>query len=174
MAKDESHLGDGANLAPIEGSEVHILMGSKSDLAIARKAVNILEEFGIPYAVTVASAHRTPELVESSINGSSAKVFIAIAGLSAALPGVVASLTQMPVIGVPVSGKVNMDAILSIVQMPPGIPVGGVGLDRGDNAALLAIRILATSDPAYVQKLDDYLQKMREKVYRSGEEVLGK
>jgi 5-(carboxyamino)imidazole ribonucleotide mutase len=149
-------------------------MGSKSDMAIARKAVKILEEFEVPYAVTVASAHRTPELVESSVKGSSAKAFIAIAGLSAALPGVVASLTHMPVIGVPVSGKVNMDAILSIVQMPPGIPVGGVGLDRGDNAALLAVRILASSEPIYRNKLEDYLQNMRDKVYRSGDEVLGK
>ena len=174
MAQDDTHLGNGENITPIDECKVHILMGSKSDLAIAKKAVKVLEEFGVPYAVTVASAHRTPELVESSVKGSSARAFIAIAGLSAALPGVVASLTNMPVIGVPVSGKVNMDAILSIVQMPPGIPVGGVGLDRGDNAALLAVRILASSDPAYEKKLGDYLNKMREKVYRSGDEVLGK
>jgi 5-(carboxyamino)imidazole ribonucleotide mutase len=140
---------------------------------VARKAVSILEEFGINYAVTVASAHRTPALVESEVKGSSAKVFIAIAGLSAALPGVVASHTQMPVIGVPVSGKVNLDSILSIVQMPPGIPVGSVGLDRGDNAALLAARILAASDGSVLVKLESYLEKMREKVVRSGEEVLG-
>jgi 5-(carboxyamino)imidazole ribonucleotide mutase len=147
-------------------------MGSKSDLAVAMKGVKILEEFEVPYAVTVASAHRTPDLVEETVKGSKASVFIAIAGLSAALPGVVAAHTQMPVIGVPVSGKLNMDALLSIVQMPPGIPVGGVGLDRGDNAALLAIRILATSDEECLEKLDAYLQRMREKVIRSGEEVL--
>ncbi|MEA3559261.1 MAG: 5-(carboxyamino)imidazole ribonucleotide mutase [Candidatus Thermoplasmatota archaeon] len=148
-------------------------MGSASDLAVARKAVAILEEFAVPYAVTVASAHRTPELLESTVKASSAKAFIAIAGLSAALPGVVAAHTQMPVIGVPVSGKMNLDAILSIVQMPPGIPVGCVGLDRGDNAALLAVRILASNDPEMVQRLDSFLEKMREKVIRSGEEVLG-
>jgi len=149
-------------------------MGSKSDIDIARKAVNVLEEFEVPYSVTVASAHRTPELVESTVKESSAKVFIAIAGLSAALPGVVAANTHMPVIGVPVSGKVNMDAILSIVQMPPGIPVAGVGLDRGDNAALLAVRILATSNPDYAARLEEYLRRMREKVYSSTEEVLGR
>jgi 5-(carboxyamino)imidazole ribonucleotide mutase len=174
MAQDESHLGNGNFIVPNGECKVHILMGSKSDLAIAKKAVKILEEFEVPYSVTVASAHRTPELVERSVKESGARAFIAIAGLSAALPGVVASLTQMPVIGVPVSGKVNMDAILSIVQMPPGIPVGGVGLDRGDNAALLAVRVLAASDPVYEKKLEEYLHKMRDKVYRSGDEVLGK
>ncbi|MBN1539378.1 MAG: 5-(carboxyamino)imidazole ribonucleotide mutase [Candidatus Thermoplasmatota archaeon] len=151
---------------------VHILMGSKSDIDIARRAARVLEEFEVPYSITVASAHRTPELVESSVKGSSAKVFIAIAGLSAALPGVVASHTRMPVIGVPVSGKVNLDSILSIVQMPPGVPVACVGLDRGDNAALLAVRILAVSDRSYSDRLDEYLGRMREMIYRSNEEVL--
>jgi len=165
-------LGEGRYLVDGGKARVHILMGSKSDLAIAMKGVRILEEFGIPYAVTVASAHRTPDLVEETVKNSDASVFIAIAGLSAALPGVVAAHTQMPVIGVPVSGKINLDAILSIVQMPPGIPVGGVGLDRGDNAALLAVRILATSDAECRKKLDTYLQEMRDKVMRSGEEVL--
>lgn len=174
MARSEDHLGGGAHLSPEDSCDVHILMGSKSDMDIARKAVNILEEFEVPYSVTVASAHRTPGLVESTVKGSSAKVFIAIAGLSAALPGVVAANTQMPVIGVPVSGKVNIDAILSIVQMPPGIPVGGVGLDRGDNAALLAVRILATSNSAYAARLEDHLRRMREKVFSSTEEVLGR
>ncbi|MGA1866835.1 MAG: 5-(carboxyamino)imidazole ribonucleotide mutase [Thermoplasmatota archaeon] len=150
---------------------VHILMGSKSDIDIARKATRVLEEFEVPYSITVASAHRTPELVESSVKGSSASVFIAVAGLSAALPGVVAAHTQRPVIGVPVSGKVNLDAILSVVQMPQGIPVACVGLDRGDNAALLAVRILAVSDRSYSDKLDKYLGKMKEIVYRSNEEV---
>jgi 5-(carboxyamino)imidazole ribonucleotide mutase len=172
MAQDEMKLNQGKHLVEGGRARVHIIMGSKSDLAIALKGVKILEEFEVPYAVTVASAHRTPVLVEETVKGSNASVFIAIAGLSAALPGVVAAHTQMPVVGVPVSGKLNMDAILSIVQMPPGIPVGSVGLDRGDNAALLAVRILATSDSGYLQKLEAYLQRMREKVIRSGEEVL--
>ncbi|MFW3147082.1 MAG: 5-(carboxyamino)imidazole ribonucleotide mutase [Thermoplasmatota archaeon] len=150
---------------------VHIIMGSKSDMAVAEKAFGILEDFGIPYAVTVASAHRTPALVEETVKGSQAKVFIAIAGLSAALPGVVAAHTLMPVIGVPVSGKVNLDSILSIVQMPPGIPVGSVGLDRGENAALLAARIIAARDPRILLKLQAHLENMREKVFRDNAEV---
>ena len=174
MSVSKDHLGGGKYLSSIEKCDVHILMGAKSDMDIAGKSVKVLEEFEVPYSVTVASAHRTPHVVESTVKGSSAKVFIAIAGLSAALPGVVAAHTQMPVIGVPVSGKMNLDAILSIVQMPPGIPVGGVGLDRGDNAALLAVRILGTSDPGIVSKLDAYLSKMREKVMASAEEVLGR
>ncbi|MGA1821938.1 MAG: 5-(carboxyamino)imidazole ribonucleotide mutase [Thermoplasmatota archaeon] len=148
-------------------------MGSASDMPVVQKAVNILERFQVPFAVTVASAHRTPDLVESTVKESSAVAFIAVAGLSAALPGVVASLTQRPVIGVPVSGKVNMDAILSVVQMPPGIPVGSVGLDRGENAALLALRILAVGDRDILTKLEGYSLEMREKVIRSGKEVLG-
>jgi 5-(carboxyamino)imidazole ribonucleotide mutase len=90
-------------------------------------------------------------------------VFIGIAGLSAALPGTIAAHTIKPVIGVPVSGKVNLDAILSIIQMPPGIPVGAVGLDRGENAALLAVEILAVSDKKLTKKLENYRKKMREK-----------
>jgi 5-(carboxyamino)imidazole ribonucleotide mutase len=148
-------------------------MGSKSDLAIAMKAVKILEELKVPYSVTVASAHRTPDLVERTVKESGAKVFIAIAGLAAALPGVVAAHTNMPVIGVPVSGKVPFDSILSIVQMPPGIPVGAVGLDRGDNAALLSVRILATHDENYQKSLVSYLHRMREKVIDSNRELLG-
>jgi 5-(carboxyamino)imidazole ribonucleotide mutase len=160
-------------LVPLTECKVHILMGSKSDLPVAKKAIKILEELNVPFTMTVASAHRTPALVEENVKGSAAKVFIAIAGLSAALPGVVAAHTQMPVIGVPVTGKVPYDSILSIVQMPPGIPVGSVGQDRGDNAALLAIRILATSEKKYRDELDGYLDRMRKKVIASNEEALG-
>ncbi len=173
MSRDQGILKDGRFIVNEKSCMVHIMMGSASDLPVARRSVKVLEEFEVPYSVTVASAHRTPQLVKDTVKGSSARVFIAIAGLSAALPGVIAAHTQMPVIGVPVSGKMNMDAILSIVQMPPGIPVGGVGLDRGDNAALLAVRVLATSNTDMVRKLDSYLERMREKVKRSGKEVLG-
>ncbi len=172
MTKEES-LSGGKYLVPADECLVHILMGSKSDLTVAKKGVKVLEELEVPYYVTVASAHRTPDLVEETVKGSNAKVFIAIAGLSAALPGVVAAHTQMPVIGVPVAGKVPFDSILSIIQMPPGIPVGAVGLDRSDNAALLATRILATFNERYRIALDGYLQRMREKVIASGKEVLG-
>jgi 5-(carboxyamino)imidazole ribonucleotide mutase len=107
----------------------------------------------ISYEIKVASAHRTPKLVAELVETSDAKVFIAIAGLSAALPGVIAAHTLRPVIGVPVSGKVNLDSVLSIVQMPPGIPVAAVGLDRGENAGLLAAQILAVSDKSLEKKL---------------------
>jgi 5-(carboxyamino)imidazole ribonucleotide mutase len=123
-------------------------MGSKSDMPVAERAVSVLKELDVPYTLTVASAHRTPERVKALVEGSDADVLIAIAGLSAALPGVMAALTERPVIGVPVSGKVNLDAVLSVVQMPPGVPVAAVGLDRGDNAAILAAEILALGDEA--------------------------
>ena len=142
--------------------KVHIVMGSKSDEHIAKKAEDMLKNFGIEYEISVASAHRTPEKVKK-IAESDADVFIAIAGLAAALPGSIAAHTIKPVIGVPVSGKVNLDSILSIVQMPPGIPVAAVGLDRGDNAALLAVEILAMKDKKLQKKLENYRKKMREK-----------
>lgn len=173
MSQDQPKLKEGNHIVEGGDCQVHIVMGSASDLPVAKKAIKILEEFEVKYAVTVASAHRTPQLVEDTVKGSGARVFIAIAGLSAALPGVIAAHTQMPVIGVPVASKMTLDAILSIVQMPPGIPVGAVGLDRGDNAALLSIRILASSDASMVHRLDAYLENMRKKVIRSGEEVLG-
>jgi len=144
--------------------KIQIIMGSSSDQAVVEKVTQILEEFGVSYEVTVASAHRTPDVLEKLVKGSDADVFIGIAGLSAALPGVIASHTVKPVIGVPVSGKVNLDAILSIIQMPPGIPVGAVGLDRGENAALLAVQILAVHDKKLQKKLEEYRKKLRAKV----------
>ena len=142
--------------------KISIIMGSKSDDMVGKKAIEILEEFEADYTVIYASAHRTPEKIKE-ITESDTEVFIAIAGLSAALPGTIAAHTIKPVIGVPVSGKVNLDAILSIVQMPPGIPVAAVGLDRGDNAALLAIEILSLKDKKLAKKLEDYRDKMRKK-----------
>ena len=138
-------------------------MGSSSDMPVAEKAKAIFEEFGVDYDIKVASAHRTPNVLKKLVEKSDADVFIGIAGLSAALPGIIAAHTIKPVIGVPVSGKVNLDAILSIIQMPPGIPVGAVGLDRGENAALLAVEILALSDKKLTKKLENYRKKMREK-----------
>ena len=143
--------------------KIQIIMGSKSDMPVAEKAKKILEEFDVEYDITVASAHRTPDVLKDIVEKSDADVFIGIAGLAAALPGSIAAHTIKPVIGVPVSGKVNLDAILSIIQMPPGIPVGAVGLDRGDNAALLAIEILAIDDKKLMKKLEDYRKKMRKK-----------
>lgn len=154
-------------------AKVLIVMGSKSDLPVAEKATSLLKKFGITYDVAVASAHRTPSRVEDLVKGSDASVFIAIAGMSAALPGVVASFTVKPVIGVPVSGKMTMDAILSVVQMPPGIPVAAVGLDRGDNAAILAAEIISVSDADVAKALVSYRKEMADKVLKDSDEVVG-
>ncbi len=143
--------------------KIQIIMGSSSDTPVAEKAKAILEDFGVSYDIKIASAHRTPDLLKKIVEKNDADVFIGIAGLSAALPGTIAAHTIKPVIGVPVSGKVNLDAILSIIQMPPGIPIGAVGLDRGENAALLAVEILAVKDTKLEKKLLEYRKKMREK-----------
>jgi 5-(carboxyamino)imidazole ribonucleotide mutase len=139
---------------------VLVLIGSRSDEAVAERATDILKHFEIPHEVVVVSAHRTPDKLVETVKNSEAGVFIAIAGLSAALPGAVAAQTTKPVIGVPVSGKLNLDSILSIVQMPKGIPVAAVGLDRGDNAALLAVAIMALNNDQLAQKLKDYRKQM--------------
>ena len=124
-------------------ADVAIVSGSASDAAITDKVKKVLDANGISYDAQVLSAHRDPDKLDAYIKASDAKIFIAIAGLSAALPGVIASKTDKPVIGVPVSGTLNgMDALLSIAQMPKGVPVACVGVDNGDNAAWLAIRIL--------------------------------
>jgi len=143
--------------------KIQIIMGSKSDMSIAEKAKKILEKFTVEYDITVASAHRTPDVLKEIVEKNDADVFVGIAGLAAALPGSIAANTTKPVIGVPVSGKVNLDAILSIIQMPPGIPVAAVGLDRGDNAALLAVEILSIKDSKLKNELDKYREEMREK-----------
>jgi 5-(carboxyamino)imidazole ribonucleotide mutase len=141
---------------------VLIIVGSESDRKIAEKAEEALKEFGVEYRTEVASAHRNPEKVEKIVTGTPADVIIAIAGLSAALPGVVASKTTKPVIGVPVNVKLDgLDALLSIMQMPPGIPVATVGIDNGKNAALLAISVLALRDNALASKLKEYREKMK-------------
>lgn len=152
--------------------KVFILMGSKSDLPVAEKAITLLKKFDVDHEIAVASAHRTPERVKDIITSSDADVFIAIAGLSAALPGVVAAHTCRPVIGVPVSGGVNLDALLSVVQMPPGIPVAAVGLDRGDNAAILAVEMLSLKDPALSVKMKEYRKEMADKVEADSKQVV--
>lgn len=151
--------------------KVSIIMGSKSDLPVAEKAMTVLKRFDVDYDVAVASAHRTPERVKSIAESSDADVFIAIAGLSAALPGVVAAHTCKPVIGVPVSGAVNMDALLSVVQMPPGIPVAAVGLDRGDNAAMLAVEMFAINDSILLHKIKEHRKEQEKKIIADSEQV---
>lgn len=124
-------------------TDVAVILGSVSDQKIADKAIDVLSKNGISYELQILSAHRNPDELDAFIKKTDAKVFIGIAGLSAALPGVIASKTEKPVIGVPVSAKLGgLDALLSIVQMPKGVPVACVGIDNADNAAYLAIRIL--------------------------------
>jgi len=122
---------------------VTIIAGSESDKSVYEKAEKVLKENNIPYELKIISAHRDPEKLDDYLKTNKSLVYIAVAGLSAALPGVIASKTEKPVIGVPVSTKLGgLDALLSIVQMPPRVPVACVGIDRGENAAYLAIRIL--------------------------------
>ena len=124
-------------------ADVAVISGSASDAAITEKVKKILEESKVSYDDQIISAHRDPDRLDAYLKKSNAKVFIAIAGLSAALPGVIASKTDKPVIGVPVSGTLyGLDALLAIAQMPKGVPVACVGVDNGDNAAYLAVRIL--------------------------------
>ena len=151
-------------------ASVVLLLGSASDKPVAAKAEQVLAQLGISYATHVASAHRTPRRVVELVEGSDASVFIAVAGLSAALPGVVAAHTRKPVIGVPCtsdSSPGNLDSLLSVVQMPPGVPVAAGGLGRGENAGLLAARILALGDDAIAAALEDYHAELERKVIES-------
>ncbi|MEM2839675.1 MAG: 5-(carboxyamino)imidazole ribonucleotide mutase [Thermoplasmata archaeon] len=150
---------------------VQIILGSKSDLEIAKRATSVLKKLGIEYKVNVASAHRTPEMVEKLSKNDDVKIFIGIAGLAAALPGIIAAHTTKPVIGVPVSGKVSLDSILSMVQMPKGVPVATVGLDSGENAAILAAEMLAMTDKKILRSLQKYRREMRASVGKDDEEL---
>jgi 5-(carboxyamino)imidazole ribonucleotide mutase len=124
-------------------TEIAVISGSKSDRPVVEKVLRVLAEKGVDHDERVLSAHRNPDDLERYIKETDAKIFIAVAGLSAALPGFIASRTERPVIGVPVSAKLGgLDALLAISQMPPGVPVACVGIDSGENAALLALRIL--------------------------------
>ena len=146
---------------------VGILMGSDSDLSVMQKAFTVLKDFEIPSEVKIISAHRTPD-VHAEYSKSAAdrgiKVIIAAAGMAAHLPGVTAGHTHLPVIGVPISGKNldGMDALMAIVQMPPGIPVATVAVDGSKNAALLAVQILATSDSELNEKYIQFKKDMAE------------
>ncbi|MFW9896800.1 MAG: 5-(carboxyamino)imidazole ribonucleotide mutase [Candidatus Thorarchaeota archaeon] len=131
------------NLDSNEPTLISIIAGSTTDKDVYTKAEKILKEQNIRYDLQILSTHRNPDELDEYIKNCDSLIYIAVAGLSAALPGVIASKTDKPVIGVPVSAKLGgLDALLSIVQMPPGVPVACVGIDRGDNAAHLAIRIL--------------------------------
>jgi len=134
--------------------DVLIMLGSESDMPHAEKCKKVLDEYGVASEILVASAHRAPDKVDAAVKGSDAKVFIAMAGLSAALPGVVASKTTKPVIGVPLNVKLEgLDALLSSMQLPGGVPVATVGIDNAKNAALLAVRILALNNATLAKKV---------------------
>lgn len=153
--------------------EVAIIMGSDSDWLIMKKAVEVLKNFGVQTEITVASAHRTPEKVHDFVKNSSAKIFIAAAGMAAHLAGVVASLTTKPVIGVPIKSEPfdGFDSLLSMVQMPSGVPVATVAVNGGKNSALLAIEILALSDEVLAKKLSDYKKNMVDEVEQKAEKI---
>ena len=154
---------------------VSIIMGSTSDLPILRKAAAFLEQMEVPFEMNALSAHRTPRQVEEFASNASArgiKVIIAAAGMAAALPGVIAALTTVPVIGLPIDSTLQgQDALLSIVQMPPGIPVATVGINAGLNSAILAVRILALSDEAHAERYAAYCSSLSEKIVKANSEL---
>lgn len=155
---------------------VAVVMGSDSDLPVMKKAFAVLDDFGVSYDAALASAHRTPEKLSRYVadeEKKGASVFIAGAGMAAALPGVVASLTTKPVVGIPLSGAKldGMDALLSIVQMPSGMPVATVAIDGAKNAALLAIQMGALSDEGLAAKYRTYREDMARAIYEKDEKL---
>ena len=157
-------------------AKVGIVMGSDSDMKVMSKAADMLEKFGVDYEMTIISAHREPDVFydyAKSAEEKGFKVIIAGAGMAAHLPGMCAAIFPMPVIGIPMSGKNldGVDALYSIVQMPPGIPVATVAIDGGTNAAILAARILAASDPELLERLKAYTQEMKETVQAKAEKL---
>lgn len=147
-------------------TDIRVIMGSASDVEIAKKVTKILKKFDIDYEVSVISAHRALDVLEETMTKDDAKVYIGIAGMAAHLAGVMAGMTIKPVIGLPVGGTntAGLDALLSMVQMPKGVPVATVAINGGDNAAFLAIQILALSDENLAQKLKDHKKEMLDKV----------
>ncbi len=154
---------------------VSIIMGSTSDLPVMEKACQLLNELQVPFEVNALSAHRTPDAVEAFAKGAAdrgLKVIIAAAGMAAALPGVIAASTTLPVIGVPIKGMLDgLDAMLSIIQMPPGIPVATVGVNAAQNAAILAVEMLALSDGAIAQRLAVYKGSLRVKIEKANKDL---
>ena len=157
--------------------EVGIIMGSASDLPVMQDAADILKELGIQYEINIVSAHRTPELMfdyAKSAHTRGIKVIIAGAGGAAHLPGMTASLTPLPVIGVPVKSRNSIDgwdSILSILQMPGGIPVATVALDGSKNAGILAAKIIGASNPEVLTRMSEYMEELKDKVLKSAENL---
>ena len=154
---------------------VSIIMGSMSDLPVMEKAAKYLDDMQIPFEMHALSAHRTPAEVEKFARGAKArgiKVIIAAAGMAAHLPGVIAAMTTVPVVGVPInSGMDGMDALLAIVQMPPGIPVATVGVNASLNAAILASQILAVGDSEIAARVESYKESLKDKIVKANEEL---
>lgn len=154
---------------------VSIIMGSTSDLPVMEKAAALLDSMDVPFEMNALSAHRTPAEVERFATGAEArgvKVILAGAGMAAALPGVIAANTTLPVIGIPIKGMLDgLDALLSIVQMPPGIPVATVGVNGAQNAAILAVEMLALGDAALVRKLKEYKEGLKQKIVKANAEI---
>ena len=154
---------------------VSIIMGSTSDMPVMEKAAKFFDEMEIPFEINALSAHRTPEAVEQfakNAHSRGIKVIIAAAGMAAHLPGVIASMTTLPVIGVPIKASLDgMDALLAIVQMPPGIPVATVGINGSLNAAILALQMIATGDEAISQKLAAYKEDLKKRITQANEEL---
>lgn len=155
--------------------KVSIIMGSTSDLPVMQKAAAFFDEMEIPFEINALSAHRTPEEVESFAKGAAERgvqVIIAGAGMAAALPGVVAASTTLPVIGVPIKGMLDgLDALLSIVQMPPGIPVATVGVNGALNAAILAAQMISLGDSTLAQRLVQYKESLKKKIVQANAEL---
>lgn len=154
---------------------VSIIMGSTSDLPILKKAADFLDKLEIPFEMNALSAHRTPGEVEQFARGArerGLKVIIAAAGMAAALPGVIAAMTPLPVIGIPINSTLDgQDALLSIVQMPPGVPVATVGINGGLNAAILAAQILSLSDEAIAARLSEYRSTLSDKIVKANADL---
>jgi 5-(carboxyamino)imidazole ribonucleotide mutase len=154
---------------------VSIIMGSTSDLPVMKKAAELLNEMKIPFEINALSAHRSPDEVETfakNAEGRGIKVIIAAAGMAAHLPGVIASMTKLPVIGVPIKASLDgLDALLAIVQMPPGIPVATVGIDAAQNAGILAAQILAISNADLAKRLGDFKAGLKKKIVDANKEL---
>ncbi|MBW6500948.1 MAG: 5-(carboxyamino)imidazole ribonucleotide mutase [Bacteroidales bacterium] len=154
---------------------VSIIMGSTSDLPVMEKAAQVLNDFGIPFEMSALSAHRTPEEVERFARGASGrgvKVIIAAAGMAAHLPGVIAAMTPLPVIGVPVKASLEgLDAVLSILQMPPGVPVATVGINSAQNAGILAAQIIGAGDEKILRAVIQYKEDLKKKIIEANEEM---
>jgi len=154
---------------------VSIIMGSTSDLGVMEAAAKILDEFEIPFEINALSAHRTPEAVEIFAKNAKSRgilVIIAAAGMAAHLPGVIAAMTTLPVIGVPINASLNgWDSLLAIVQMPPGIPVATVAVNGAQNAGILAVQIIALGDQQLARKLDTFKENLKSKIEKANKDL---